>query len=205
MFLSITGESTLAEVRGGYQTRMFEVFPGGKLTLTQLKLSGGSFEGSGGAIYSHSAALVLDSCTFQGNVAADGDGGAVWAERGNITIIRGEFLDNNASVYGGAVAAAGVSSLVVQGGDTSFTSNIATGANEELSLLDDLSEGVDGGGAVAFLFASANIADSVFDGNNAQFSGGALLGGNGTYITVDGCKFENNTAMEHGGAIAAAS
>ncbi|CAN0546983.1 unnamed protein product, partial [Laminaria digitata] len=24
-------------------------------------------------------------------------------------------------------------------------------------------------------------------------------------ITVDGCKFENNTAMEHGGAIAAAS
>ena len=62
-----------------------------------------------------------------------------------------------------------------------------------------------GGGAVAFLYAGADITGSVFVGNYAQFSGGAMLGGNGTDITVNGCKFENNTAVEFGGAIAAAS
>ena len=234
MFLSITGEDALAEVRGGSQTRMFDVYPGGELTLTQLKLSGGAAE-YGGAIHSDSAALILDSCMFHGNVATDGDGGAVSVEGGNVTIVGGEFLGNNASLYGGAVAATQASSLVVQDGstfqgnmalgggalycsgvresvlarcslsDTLFASNTATGETEETALFDAPSEGVDGGGAVAFLYAGADITGSVFVGNYAQFSGGAMLGGNGTDITVNGCKFENNTAVEFGGAIAAAS
>ncbi|CAN0393527.1 unnamed protein product, partial [Laminaria digitata] len=129
------------------------------LTLTQLKLSGGT-AGSGGAMLSDSAALTLNGCVFDDNVATDGDGGAVRADGGNVTILGGGFLGNNASQYGGAVRAAG---------------------------------------------ASSNVTDSVFDGNTAQLSGGALLGGNGTDITVNGCKFDNNTVMEYGGEIAASS
>ncbi|CAM9376759.1 unnamed protein product, partial [Laminaria digitata] len=237
MFLSITGKDTLAEVRGGSQTRMFEVSRGGGLILTQLKLSGGT-AGSGGAIYSDAAALVLESCIFHGNVATDGDGGAVWADGGNVTIVGGEFLDNTATVYGGAVAATGVSSLVVAEGSTFegnkalvggalycsavavsglassatscslnstlFTSNTATRETED-QLFFDFSDGVDGGGAVAFLSDIANVTDSVFGSNHAEHSGGALLGGNSTDITINGCKFENNTAEMYGGAIAASS
>ncbi|CAM9610954.1 unnamed protein product, partial [Laminaria digitata] len=199
-----------------------------------LRLSGGA-AGSGGAIYSYSAALTLDSCKFHDNVATHGDGGAVWADGGNVTIIGGEFLDNIASGCGGAVAATGANnSLVVQKGsmfegnkallggalfcsgvaesglarysldDTTFTSNTATFERRDTEF-GIPSEGVEGGGAVALLFASANITDSVFAGNYAQHSGGALLGGNSTDITTNGCKFENNTAVEFGGAVAAAS
>lgn len=261
VFLSITGEEeddgALAGARGGSQTRMFEISPGGGLTLTRLKLSGGTAAaaGGGGAIYSNSSALTLDSCVFQDNVAADGDGGAVWAEGGNVTIRGGEFSGNNASGYGGAVAASsGATSststatrLVVQEGakfegnkalvggavycsgtetttpesgamvvspttascslnSADFLSNTATGQTDETALFGDVSEGVDGGGAVAFRFATANITDSVFFGNYAEYSGGAVLGGSGTDVTIDGgCEFENNTAVEYGGAIAASS
>ncbi|CAN0142925.1 unnamed protein product, partial [Laminaria digitata] len=225
----------------------------------------------GGAIYSKSADLTLRNCVFQGNVAADGDGGAVWAQGGNVTILGGEFLGNDAFGYGGAVAVTAAAAaatdastattvtattarLVIQGGakfenntaliggavycggvggttpdteseeggvlitssttttascslsGTQFLSNTATGETAETALFDDKSEGVDGGGAVAFQFATANITDSVFFGNYAEFSGGALLGGNGTDVTIDGgCQFENNTAVEYGGAIAACS
>ena len=159
----------------------------------------------------------------------------MWADGGNVTIVGGVFRGNNASHYGGAVGAMGARLVVQQGSifdgntalvggalyctgvnesalarcslnDTEFTSNNATAETEETMSFDlDLSEGVEGGGAVAILFASANIADSLFSGNHANHSGGALLGGNGTDITVNGCKFENNAAGTYGGAIAAAS
>ncbi|CAN0051585.1 unnamed protein product, partial [Laminaria digitata] len=197
--LSISGEGALAEVHGGNQTRMFEVSLGGGLTLTQLTLSGGN-ETNGGAVYSNSAALILDSCIFHDNVATDGDGGAVWAKGGNVTIIGGHFLGNKASGHGGASSSATSCSL----SDTEFTSNTAT-LEYDGGKGFDFSEGVDGGGAVVFLIANANITDSVFSGNHAQHSGGALLGGYGTDITVNGCTFETNTAEMFGGAIAAAS
>ena len=233
MVLSIMGEDTLAEVSAVSQTRMFEVSPGGKLTLIHLKLSGGT-EAGGGAIHSKSAALTLDGCAFHGNVAIDGDGGAVWAEGGNVTILGGEFFGNKATGNGGAVALAGVSNLAVLEGSifdgntaleggalycngvaesglarcsldaTQFTSNIATAEGEGPFFLD-FSEEVEGGGAVAFFNATADITDSVFSGNHANYSGGALLGGTGTDITVNGCKFDGNTAEVFGGAIAAAS
>ena len=231
MFLSITGEDAWAEVRGGNQTRMFEVSRGGGLNLTTLKLSGGT-EIRGGAIYSDSAVLNLDNCTFYSNVATNGNGGAVWADGGNVTIVGGAFRGNDAKNYGGAVGTVGAT-LVVQKGsifdgntalvggalycrgvnesalarcsldDTDFTSNNATEGTIMFDL--DFLEGVEGGGAVALLFAGANITDSVFSDNHALNSGGAVLGGNVTSMTVNGCKFENNTAVNFGGAIAAAS
>ncbi|CAN0262602.1 unnamed protein product, partial [Laminaria digitata] len=85
-------------------TRLFELSEGGGLTLSRLKLTGGS-AGSGGAIFSRSASVTLDNCTFEGNVATDGNGGAVWADGGNVTIVGGEFSANHATNYGGAVYA----------------------------------------------------------------------------------------------------
>ncbi|CAN0136527.1 unnamed protein product, partial [Laminaria digitata] len=114
MFLSVTGEGDLAEVHGGgSHTRLFQVSRGGSLTLTRLKLSGAS-AAVGGAILSESADLTLDNCTFEGNVATDGNGGAVSAHGGNVTIVGGEFSGNSATRYGGAVHSID-GKLVVQG------------------------------------------------------------------------------------------
>ncbi|CAN0558195.1 unnamed protein product, partial [Laminaria digitata] len=124
-FLSVTGEGDLAEVHaGGSHTRLFEVSPSAILTLTRLKLLGGSAVG-GGAIFSESADLTLDNCTFEGNVATDGNGGAVSAHGGNVTIVGGEFSGNSATRYGGAVHSVD-GKLLVQG-ESKFKSNTAIG------------------------------------------------------------------------------
>ena len=63
----------------------------------------------------HYANLTFDKCAFDGNVAIDGEGGAVWARRAHVTIEGGELLDNNANRYGGAVHAVD-GRLKIQGG-----------------------------------------------------------------------------------------
>ncbi|CAN0466841.1 unnamed protein product, partial [Laminaria digitata] len=124
-FLSVTGEGDLAEVHaGGSHTRLFEVSPSASLTLTRLKLLGGSAVG-GGAIFSDSAELTLDNCTFESNVATTGSGGAVWANGGNVTIVGVKFWGNSAARYGGAVHSVD-GKLVVQG-ESRFESNTAIG------------------------------------------------------------------------------
>ncbi|CAN0197010.1 unnamed protein product, partial [Laminaria digitata] len=170
----------------------------------------------GGAILSHSANLTLDNCTFDGNLATDGSGGAVWADGGNVTIVGGEFLANTATNYGGAVYAAGCR-LAVEGGSrfqgntaivggalfyAEFVSNTAARENQE--SVDKLSD-LDGGGAAMFLFASVNITDSVFRGNYAQQSGGALHAGLDTDVLVNRCRLRNNTSDKYGGAISGSS
>ncbi|CAN0479001.1 unnamed protein product, partial [Laminaria digitata] len=163
--LSVTGEGDLAEVySGGAKTRFFDVSQGGGLTLTGLKLSGGSAE-SGGAVYSKYTNLTLKNCVFDGNTATDGNGGAIWADGGVVTIVGGQFLGNNATRYGGA---------------------------SQASIDDFLS--LDGGGGAMFLYANVDITDSDFGWNYALLSGGALHGGLHTNVSVSGCKFGNNTS-----------
>ena len=237
-FLSMTGEDDLAEVHGGDSqingTRLFEVHPGGGLTLTQIKVSGGTAV-EGGAIFSSSATLTLVNCTFDGNIATDGNGGAVSANGGNLTITGGEFLANTSSHYGGAVHATD-GRLEVRGG-ARFEQNVALGggalfcgstgiasaaaavmcslteaeftANRATSANQDDDEDamsfLDGGGAAAFHFADPAVTDSVFNRNYARTSGGALVGGSHTNMLVTGCTFGSNTAEEDGGAISASS
>ena len=237
-YLSVTGADDAAEVHGvtsqSNRTRLFEVSRGGGLTLTRLKLSGGS-AGTGGAVHSLDANLTLENCVFDGNVATDGSGGAVWADRGAVTIVGGEFLRNTATRYGGAVHATS-SSLEVRGGSR-FENNTAIGggalfcglsdvgsdevpvscfitdaefvsntaAYESEPDIDDDFSYLDGSGAAMFLFAIVNITDSVFLKNVAMRSGGALHGGHHTNVSVSGCKFVINNSEKFGGAISAAS
>ncbi|CAN0155805.1 unnamed protein product, partial [Ectocarpus fasciculatus] len=234
-FLSITGEDDSAEVLGGGQTQMFYVSSSAGLTLTGLKLSGGSAASGGGAIQSTMASVTLDTCVFNGNVATAGDGGAVWAEGGDLTIIGGEFSGNSASGNGGAVLAADAGLVVrngtrfegntaVEGGglycsgaaessepscslsDATFTSNDAT-TGAEVSLSDTIDTWADlyGGGAAAFYLAVAEITNSVFESNNAQVSGGGIFGGSGSSMAIDGCTISNNTTPGYGAGLVASA
>eukprot|EP00903_Cladosiphon_okamuranus_P012166 g11413.t1 len=124
-FLSITGEDALAEVQGGSQIRLFNISPSGGLELKHLKLSGGSAP-SGGAIHATSATVSLEGCVLDGNDATAGDGGAVWAQGGELTIVGGEFSDNTAlnSGRGGAVFVVDAKVVIQEG--TLFEENRAT-------------------------------------------------------------------------------
>lgn len=206
IFLSITGEDALAEADANLQTRLFEVSPGGELTLTRLKLSGGVAE-NGGAIYSDFGKLTLDGCTFNGNSATDGDGGAVWADRGTVTIVGGGFLDNNATGYGGAVFATDAT-LVIQEG-SKFESNEASiggalfcGGVGETRSANTAASG-----------SSCSISDAVFASNTANDGGPNELhpyvehdgGGAAAFlranVTLVGSSFSGNYARRSGGAL----
>ena len=241
--LSVTGEDDLAEVLADTSvingTRLFEVSPGAGLTLSQLKVSGGT-AAEGGAIFSSSGFVTLDSCVLEGNVANEGNGGALIARGGNVTIAGAEFLGNSATSYGGAVhitdgwlevqvgsrfeeneasiggalfcgsstiRASAPSEILCSITEAEFSSNRATFANadDDGDDDDDDTSGLEGGGAVTFLYTEATVTDSVFSGNYARISGGALFGGTSTDVSVDGCTFLNNTVREDGGAIAASS
>eukprot|EP00903_Cladosiphon_okamuranus_P012164 g11411.t1 len=157
-FLSITGEDSLAEVRGGLQIRLFNVASSGGLALTRLRVSGGTAV-SGGAVHATSATVSLDGCVFEENDATAGDGGAVWAEGGELTIVGGEFLGNTADGNGGAVLAVDAA-VVIQDG-TRFEENRATqeGGGLYCGGVENSTSGVE---------ASCSISGAVFRFNNAS-------------------------------------
>lgn len=235
--LSITGEDgQVAEAAGGSATRLFDLSPGAKLTLTRMKLSGGSTSSNGGAIRVDMAALTLHNCVFEGNVATGGSGGAVWAEGGQLEINGGEFLNNSASISGGAVLAmdAGVviqdgtlfqrNKALLDGGalfcggkdprpalpvsctldNATFISNNAASREEFVHVLMSW-YGLKGGGAAAFVHAAVNLTECAFKDNFAQIAGGALYGRNETFMVVEGCTFEENETLGHGGAVVTSS
>lgn len=183
---------------------------------------------TGGAIYSVSATLTLISCFFYGNVTTDGNGGAVWAEGGNLTITGGEFLNNTASRFGGAAVVTD-GWLKIEGGARFEGNNASAGgalfcgattgasaatfavscsftevefvSNRATSKGFDTVSSFGGGGAAAFFYADATVANSMFKDNHAQTSGGALYGSSFTSVSVNGGYFGGNTAEEDGGAM----
>ncbi|CAM9644386.1 unnamed protein product [Ectocarpus sp. 13 AM-2016] len=213
-FLSITGENDTAGVQGGGQIRMFGVSPAGGLTLTDLKLSGGS-AASGGAIRSSMAAVTLNNCVFDDNIATDGGGGAVWVEGGELTIFGGEFSGNSASGNGGAVLATDAAVNIKNG--TRFEGNTATeggglfcGGSENATLLsasDNASCSLSG---AMFAFNNASSATILDYDNMAAPSTQAplitLYGGGGaafyhTVVNITDSLFESNYAQLSGGAL----
>lgn len=155
-FLSVTGEGELAEAQGTLGVRIFDVSPGGGLSLAQLKLSSGSAQ-DGGAIRASMGMVTLDNCSFEGNTATSGDGGAVWVEGGELKIIGGHFLRNTAGQFGGAVLAIDAG-LTVQSG-ARFEENRAT---EGGALYCG---GVD---SATRLTAACSLSDAEFISNNAS-------------------------------------
>lgn len=211
-FLSVTGEEggALAEVHGGNRTRLFEVSRGGGLTVTGLKLSGGS-AGDGGAVYSHYANLVFDSCIFESNIATDGGGGAVWAKRGNVTIVGGEFLGNNATRYGGAVDVID-GGLQIQGGSRFEGNQADVGGGSLFCGLDELFIGAN------TPLPSCSITDATFVSNSAYLEerqdddddvyGEPVISGSGgaatfmfAVVDISDSVFGGNTAGVWGGAL----
>ena len=217
-FLAVLGQREGGAVaRGGSQTRLFEVSPGAQLTLSRLKIAEGSAP-QGGAILSYGS-LTLDTCEFDGNVATNKSGGAVWAGAGDVTISGVEFSGNSATSFGGAVFTLGAE-LVIDGG-ARFDANQA----EEGGAV--YCRGSNGSSEDSLLTASCTLRDAVFLGNNASmekdvdlsdvvnlddytnnvgspwrvlFGGGAATFVNAE-VNISNCDFIKNSAQVAGGAL----
>jgi len=149
--------------------------------------------GFGGAIYSKKDLTIGSNVAFSENTAkgyTTSQGGAIYVNGASAKIgDNAKFLNNTATVNGGAISADGGKSLEIGNGAV-FSSNIANLTSKYNGL----------GGAIYANTDTLTIgAESTFSSNSA-FQGGAIYNNADTITIGDGAKFSSNTAVQ-GGAI----
>ena len=152
----------------------------------------GNESSSGGALYiTNSGDTTLASSDFSGNLAAFG--GALRFRPGDadasLEVYGGEFRDNVASSYGGAISAYSAGSVGIWGGR--YLNN----------------EAGSGGGLIlweigAVILDGATICGNVADGGSTGDAGGALIYLSGTYgLSVTHNVLANNVSDAFGGGL----
>ena len=163
---------------------------GGALYLTEgasATIDGGVFDGNksnryGGAIYNNGTGTIKITGTEFKNSYAYQEGGAIYNDGGTLEISDAKFSDNTGDNGGGAIYnESGIATI----DKTTFTNN----------------KGEYGTGAIHNTFyATMNISNSSFEGNNTTDSNGGAIKNYGT-LTLENTSFKNNTAQYNGGAI----
>lgn len=143
-------------------------------------------DGVGGALFFLLSDVVLTDLEFEGNRAEMG--GALAVKDSNVTLSGCMFTNNNATIFGGAIAS-DLSGLDVM--YTDFTGNQVSGVAAFLQITVDV---VGRGGA---LFASegsfANLTHCTFTDNRALISGGGVHLQYLSNAHVDFCVFSHNS------------
>jgi hypothetical protein len=140
----------------------------------------------GGAIHLDGATLTLDHVHVSNSQATFG--GAILMEGGTLFVAHSEFISNSAD-FGGAIDL-GIGTAIIS--SSSFTANVASQS---------------GGAVAAISFSRLDVSGSLFDGNRALFSGGAIYAQDTPVQTnVTSSTFTSNrtltpTANVGGGAI----
>ncbi len=156
-----------------------------------------------GAALSLNWPSTIDGVTFTGNVARYG-GGAISATGGAVTVTNSEFVDNLAiQGNGGAILLqpnVSPQSLFITG--STFTNNFARSTGGALDVLGPLTiqtsrfernTGAQGGG-VYQRNGATSVSNTVFDGNIATGSGGAVSMFQGALTSLDN-EFVDNRAF----------
>lgn len=164
-------------INGNNSSRILSV-DDGNLTLTDLTLMNGSTAAYGGAIYSSSATLTLDSVNISGNSAEFG--GGVYAEYSTVVISNSLVSGNNASFGGGASTY--YSTLTISNSTISGNSVTNDGGGVDSYQSDNtISNSTfsrnhannDGGGIFSF-DSTADIVSSLVSGNTSDNAGAEL-------------------------------
>lgn len=182
---------------------------GGVLSFGALTISGSTISGNqsffrGGGIYSQGALTILDS-HFIDNSA--GLGGGVAANQGVAAIRNSEFQENAARFRGGGISLDGIGLLhqVVISGNTSTSvgGGLYLGFQGYLQVVaSTISDNRAVGGGAAVVEGEALFKDSVLNGNEAEFNGGAIANNNFfDRLVIDNCTLSANAAGTKGGAI----
>ena len=172
------------------------------MTLANGKALGTEFGGDvGGAIYVSYVSLKLDSVDIVDCFAARG--GAIYSSYGDLEITNSNFARNEATTAGGAIWRRGSDWSTLVDWSTSLDSFTLTGSTfEDNKVLGNKH----GGGAIYFSDTTneiATIADSIFEGNEAE-SGGAIFSSTGTFVITDST-FHSNKSLKDGGAVFASN
>jgi len=142
---------------------------------------------NGGAISvaSSSCVYVDNGSQFVGNVATDGEGGAIHS-KGSLELTSSKFIGNKTeaeSKRGGAIY---LTSGYINAEGVIFENNYA--ANN--------------GGAIVMTSAqSASFDNCTFENNVSGYRGGAIYITGTTDVKTTACKFEGNEAVNRGGAV----
>jgi len=141
----------------------------------------------GGACLNISASgVTVEDSVFSGCVSSSGSGGAIRARSGTLLTIRSSTLTQNNSLGSGGAIKADVGAAVTLDGVT----------------IADNTAGISGGGISVdgTLIGSGGL----FTRNSAGSNGGAIsIGLAVASASIDGTRFEENTAILQGGAISA--
>ncbi len=173
------------------------------LIVNGTEFTGNTASFDGGAIYQYSSAdLFIQDATFDGSESSR-YGGALYLD-GDVTIDDSTFVDNTAVTQGGAVFLS--STGTIEAANTTFDGNQATasGADSGAAHLQgdatfdtctftDNSAADDGGALYVQNGASVDLVDTVFDGNSASSSGGAILS-DASFVTISGGSYTDNSA-----------
>jgi len=181
--------------------------------------------GFGGALYCvDDDTLTVEDCYFEGNVGhydpsdISGGGGAIGAGHpdlafGDLLVERCTFVSNESTGYGGGICALKYDVTVR---DSTFEDNTSEGPAgafvagfggfslfERCTFSRNIAEGVqrlgDGGAVVYDLGAAGMLIDCRFIDNEAAFHGGAIYLLRSTRTTAIDCEFTGNAALFGGG------
>jgi uncharacterized repeat protein (TIGR01451 family) len=191
---------------------------GGAIYTDAADLSAGGVSGStftddegdeGGAIYldgsTPTSTELITTSTFANNDATDDDGGAIYDDKGNLTLTSSTFTGNNSSYYGGALYYDSSDGLVltndtfdgnqaVEGGGIYLDGVATTGTVVILNNTITRNSAYDGGGI--YEPAYANTIENTIVSENSGGSG--LDGGGDCYGTA---ATDNAGAADKGGNI----
>ena len=152
-----------------------------------------SYLGHGGGVAAEdSATVTFIDCNFNNNNASLG--GGLFGSNASLVVSECNFMANTAYQGGGMFGQNG--SILING--SIFSSNISSVEANDSNVLGQ-------GGALDFLSANANIADTNISGNVAQEIGGGLYLGGSNSTVIHNCIVIDNSAGQMGGAVAAAT
>ena len=146
-------------------------------------------DGDGGAIYANKGTITVTDGSFSSNRAANGHGGAIYAQSASVDVSQNASFALNTAFSGGAIYAASNNRVSVTGG--SFSSNSAVkGADNTTGH----------GGAIYADSGEVTLSGVSLSGNTASNGkGGAVYAGGA--VSVDGVTGASNNSAENGGLI----
>jgi CSLREA domain-containing protein len=185
-----TGAANLI-VSGNNASRVF-VFEGTTAVLNNIKVTGGKIlaNGDGGGIFNNSGNVTINNSVITNNAAASGTfsgEGGGIYNRGTMIINSSTISNNSAASQGG-----GISSTSGTGGGTA----ILTVNNSTIS--GNTTGGI-GAGLYNYYDCTINVTGSVITGNQAVWGGGVSSDGTATLTNTS---VSNNGATQGGGGIA---
>lgn len=176
--IKVSGDKTVIDGLG--QDRIFDVFVGGRLSLSGLTLTGGAVQAANGGAIRNRGDLDMVWTRIENSSALGtaASGGAVF-NSGTLRAQFSTFEGNSAERAGGAIEAAGGTTDV---DDSVFLTNTC---------------GPNPGNGGAFHLTGPGIVDfkgSRFEGNVAASEGGGLWNSAAGLMRVEQCQVLNNTA-----------